>query len=218
MAGQIGMVPSTLEVPQDVSTQLALSLQNQHRVSAIRSEWSRYGWSEGGLCWLSPPNNMDLTSCMDALWQYPSPMLFVHLPPESLPKKALCEWQLTERTSDEETEPCTKTASFVSHGVSCTFRVCASDSLSSGTAILTSARRDHENSELASDLAHLLRGAVHLKLIHDAQHGPDAALALLQKVTTHRLPPVTLIPALHWHMPGIQSSHEPPSSCALVWL
>lgn len=218
MAGQIGMVPSTLEVPHDVSTQLALSLQNQHRVSAIRSEWSRYGWSEGGLCWLSPPHNMDLASCVDALWQYPSPMLFVHLPPESLPKKALCEWQLTERTCDDETEPCTKTASFVSHGVSCTFRVCASESLSSGAAIITSTRRDHENSELASDLAHLLCGAIHLKLIHDARHQPDAALALLHKVTTQRLPPTTLIPALHWHMPGIQSSHDPSSSCALVWL
>ena len=106
----------------------------------------------------------------------------------------------------------------MSHGVSCTFRVCASESLSSGAAIITPTRRDHENSELASDLAHLLCGAIHLKLIHDAQHQPDAALALLQKVTTQRLPPITLIPALHWHMPGIQSSHDPSSSCALVWL
>lgn len=218
MAGQIGMVPSTLDVPQDIPTQLALCLQNQQRVSAIRAEWSRYGWSEGGLCWLSPSNDMDLTSCMDALWQYASPMLFVHLPPESLPKKALCEWQLTERTCDDKVEPGTKTASFVAHGVSCTFRVCAFDSLSSGTAILSSTQRNHENSELRSDLDHVLHGAVHLKLIYDAQNGPDVALTLLQKVTNQTLPAITLIPALHWHMPGIQCSHEPPSSCALVWL
>lgn len=125
MAGQIGMDPCTLQVPDTPSLQLALALQHQRRVALAVREWNTRGVIEGGVCWLAVPPDPSWTTAVAQAWTaslepdtqlsdpaHPHaqsipddawlgndptqvPLLCVFLGQDALPKQAIAEWQLT---------------------------------------------------------------------------------------------------------------------------
>ncbi|PKI83964.1 hypothetical protein MVES_001864 [Malassezia vespertilionis] len=125
LAAQIGLVPSTLEVPVDEAVQSALALQHVRRVALAVREWSYApceGWIEGGIVWLASAH--DPTAQLERAWEtqlegdasddvflqsvraadwlghHPAhvPLLFVHLARDALPRNAAVAWQLTANT------------------------------------------------------------------------------------------------------------------------
>ncbi|WFC99529.1 diphthine--ammonia ligase [Malassezia yamatoensis] len=56
IAGQIGMIPASLCVPNDISSQIALSLQHVRRIILAVRGWSyapHEAYVEGGICWVA---------------------------------------------------------------------------------------------------------------------------------------------------------------------
>lgn len=124
VAGQIGLRPADLSLPEEGEMQTALSVQHARRiVKATMNDMGgrsvEKGWVEGGICWLDEEGRVEMArrawTCQaesdddeegqteDWLGQtnngaaMPS-MLFVVLPKASLPRNAAIEWQLTAHT------------------------------------------------------------------------------------------------------------------------
>jgi diphthine-ammonia ligase len=116
IAGQIGLLPATLQLAIPPSLEIALSLQHARRVFNAtlegRAEKQR-GWIEGCICWI---DDLRWLSAARNAWQAQSgnestvgweaewlgagltvddiPVTFVVLPKVALPRSASVEWQL----------------------------------------------------------------------------------------------------------------------------
>ncbi|KAG0145194.1 hypothetical protein CROQUDRAFT_64181 [Cronartium quercuum f. sp. fusiforme G11] len=95
IAGQIGLIPSSLSLPKPTSLiqEAVLSLQHVRRILATFQSTS---WIEGLVCFITDPAHLDLAR---ASWRETSgiyderiPILFLVV--DELPKGALIEWQV----------------------------------------------------------------------------------------------------------------------------
>lgn len=132
IAGQIGMVPASLDVPADVATQIALALQHARRIVLATREWSyaaHEGHVEGGVCWIASDRPAAMADAVHAVWtstpaddlahahqqgddaawlgerRTSPPLLVLQLAPDALPKHAAVEWQLTANTGRTRRAP-----------------------------------------------------------------------------------------------------------------
>lgn len=115
IAGQIGLLPSTLQLAQDVPLQIALSLQHARRVfkATLESRAEKQkGWIEGCICWLddlqwlaaaqrswqlqynNDEDGWESTWLGESLRSDSVPATFIILPKGGLPRAAAVEWQL----------------------------------------------------------------------------------------------------------------------------
>lgn len=120
VAGQIGLIPATLALPQPPSFALEAALSSQHarRIVKAMQEGTGGGFSgrmDSCICWLSgrSASFSAKVRAAKAAWQAcslntpirgssPAPVLFVQVP--SLPKNAQIEWQITWNTHNPEDE------------------------------------------------------------------------------------------------------------------
>lgn len=223
MSGQIGMQPATLDLPDDVALQLALSVQHQQRIVDAVSEWGACVHVEGGICWLSPPDGLDMTQSTLSLHQKTEPMLFVYLPSKSITKHACCEWQLTARIFDEKRKVGLRAKKIRSDGITCCYRMCEYDdstSLTSGIALFTLVGDDESFTTHVDDawleLRQAIKSALHVKLIYDTHESLGVMYNIVHKVLSPPLPATTTVPVLGWQLPGENISNGP-NTCALVW-
>lgn len=121
VAGQIGLIPASLSIPQPVSfaMEAALSLQHEHRIVKAVQEGTGGGFQptiDSCICWLSgPPDTFQLKlqavrvawkkwlQALESQRDIEIPLLVVQVP--GLPKGAQIEWQMVwraERSAIEE--------------------------------------------------------------------------------------------------------------------
>ncbi|GAK67674.1 meiotically up-regulated 71 protein [Moesziomyces antarcticus] len=124
VAGQIGLVPADLSLPEDAPTQAALSIQHARRivkatVNDLGGRKVQRGWVEGGICWIEHAEDVHarlemarhawLAQCVEDEeeegegWMGKTEgqqvgLLMVTLPRAALPRGTLIEWQLTAHT------------------------------------------------------------------------------------------------------------------------
>lgn len=126
VAGQIGLVPADLSLPEDEPTQAALSVQHARRivtatVNDLGGRKVQRGWVEGGVCWIEHGEDVHARLEMarhawlaqsgedddeeeeEEGWMGKTEgkqvgLLMVTLPRGALPRGAVIEWQLTAHT------------------------------------------------------------------------------------------------------------------------
>lgn len=229
IAGQIGLVPATMQLVADPIEQAVLALQHTRRIVLATREWNysqREGYVEGGICWVSrdlhavianiwnAQPDVDETHAHhhldDATWRgtAESPLLVVQVQPGGLPRDAAAEWQLTTnsgRTGDPEEEykepGGTERGTCIFNDVAVTYWM----SSNCGAAIISRIEEGEQGGD-ARKLVNALDNASHVRQFH-------AGDALLERVCTpHAL---TNIPAHAWSLPG----YTPTSSgSAVFWL
>lgn len=205
-SGQIGIVPSTLEVPSDVALQSVLSIQNCRRATEVHGQWSKHRITAGCLCWISAPQGVDMAESMDELVEKDTmPKVFVFLPPNSLPLGAVCEWQFVERIMEDELLPQVESAEFTIHDVQCYFCGCVSNQSghSFGFAALSLADKSGTNSNEGAFMRfkEILSSAMYYRVVHNASVPAEASHNLLRKLTSSMDTKATsFIPCLRWRL------------------
>ena len=232
VAGQIGLVPATMQLCGGLAEQVALALQHARRIVLATREWnysSREGFVEGAICWITSAEMHSLVSSIwsaqpdtdtehphqhldDSTWRGAPvpPLLVVQVSCDGLPRAAAAEWQLTTNcgraTYDSEDEYQAPTNTWRGCGTTGGVSVTYCTNGYSGAAHL--ALDPSVDKVLPTGVLDSIARASHVRVFYAGSY-PH----LLERICTPRA--ATHIPVHAWSLAG----HAPTSEGAAVfWL